>query len=106
VELSGKKVVVLGLGISGISAANFCAARGAEVLASDEADESRLSGLQEIASGIEIRVGRALPDPADFDLVVPSPGIPRERYAERARAVSGDIELAGCFLEVPIIAVT
>ena len=105
-ELSGKKVVVLGLGISGISAANFCAARGAEVLASDEADESRLSGLHQIASGIEIRVGRALPDPADFDLVVPSPGIPPERYAERARAVSGDIELAGCFLEVPIIAVT
>ena len=24
-------------------------------------------------------------DPADFDLVVPSPGVPRERYAERAR---------------------
>jgi UDP-N-acetylmuramoylalanine--D-glutamate ligase len=106
VELSGKKVLVLGLGISGISAANFCAARGADVLAADEASESRLQGLDELERGIALRMGRELPDPADFDLVVPSPGIPAERYVERARAVSGDIELAGAFLEIPIIAVT
>lgn len=106
VELSGKKVLVLGLGISGRSAANFCAARGARVLAADEAREAQLSGLDALASAVEISTGRELPDPADFDLVVPSPGIAATRYAERARAVAGDIELAGRFLEIPIVAVT
>ena len=37
---------------------------------------------------------------------MPSPGIPITRYAQQARAVAGDIELAGHFLEVPVIAVT
>ncbi len=105
-DLAGKRVLILGLGISGRSAANFCAARGARVLAADEAGEDRLRGLDELAPGIELRTGSTLPDPTDYDLVVPSPGIAVERYADRARAVLGDIELAGRFLEVPIVAVT
>ncbi|MCH7866613.1 MAG: UDP-N-acetylmuramoyl-L-alanine--D-glutamate ligase [Myxococcales bacterium] len=105
-DLSGKKVLILGLGISGTSAANFCAAKGALVLAADEAPASEISGFDALAPGIETVTGTALPDPADFDLVVPSPGIPNARYAERARAVAGDIELAGQFLEIPIVAVT
>ena len=32
--------------------------------------------------------GAPLPDPADFQLVVPSPGVPRERYAARASRAS------------------
>jgi len=35
-DLAGKRVLVLGLGISGLSAARFCAQRGASVLAADE----------------------------------------------------------------------
>ena len=98
--------MILGLGISGRSAANFCAARGAQVLAADEAGIDRLHGLDELTPGVELRTGAGLPDPADFDLVIPSPGVPSERYASRARRVVGDIELAGRFLEIPIIAVT
>jgi UDP-N-acetylmuramoylalanine--D-glutamate ligase len=105
-DLSGKRVLILGLGISGTSAANFCAAKGARVLAADEAQAASIKGLDTLAKDIEIMTGSQLPDPADFDLVVPSPGIPSARYAERARAVAGDIELAGQFLAVPIIAVT
>lgn len=105
-ELSRKRVLVLGLGMSGISAANFCAARGASVLAADEAPEERLRDLGALSSIVERSIGCPWPNLADFDLVVPSPGIPSERYASRAKAVAGDIELAGQFLDIPIVAVT
>ncbi len=105
-ELREQRILILGLGISGRSAANFCTARGARVCAADEAPRERLAGLDKIASDVELRTGEALPDPSSFDIVIPSPGIPQERYAGRARRVVGDIELAARFLEVPIVAVT
>jgi len=71
-DLAGKKVLVIGLGVSGKSAAAFCAARGAQVLACDERADVCASGLP---PEVELRRG-ALPDPAAFDLVVPSPGVP------------------------------
>lgn len=101
-ELAGKKVLVIGLGVSGKSAAAFCAARGAEVLACDERSDVCAAGLP---PEVELRRG-ALPDPAGFDLVVPSPGVPPARYAARARRVWGDVELAFRALPVPVAAVT
>jgi UDP-N-acetylmuramoylalanine--D-glutamate ligase len=102
-DLAGKSVLVLGLGISGRSAANFCAARGARVVA---ADERTVENLQDLDPGIERVVGRPFPDAADFDLVVPSPGVPPARYEAAARRVWGDVELAFRALPVPIVAVT
>lgn len=102
-DLGGKRVLVLGLGLSGRSAAAFCAARGARVLAVDEREDVE---ALELPAEVEVRLGGALPDPADFDLVVPSPGVPQERYREGARRVWGDVELAARFLSVPLVAVT
>ena len=102
-ELDGARVLVLGLGRSGQSAAAFCAAQGAHVVA---AEERALDAQPALPAEIELSVGVPFPDPADFDLVVPSPGVPPERYAERARRVWGDVELAGRALPVPIVAVT
>lgn len=102
-ELTGKRVLVIGLGISGQSAATFCAKRGARVVACDERIEVAPSGLPD---DVEIVLGSAPPDPADFDLVVPSPGVPRDRYADGARTVWGDVELAYRALPIPIVAVT
>jgi UDP-N-acetylmuramoylalanine--D-glutamate ligase len=105
-ELSGQKVLILGLGITGRSAAHFCAARGAAVVAADEREPAALDSLEDLAGAVELRLGRPFPDPASFDLVVPSPGVPPERYIERATRVAGDVELASRHLSVPIIAVT
>jgi len=105
-DLSGQKVLVLGLGVSGRSAANFCAARGATVVAADERGAKELDGLGSLDSRIEVRAGAALPERAGFDLVVPSPGVARERWAEGARRVWGDIELCWRALGIPIVAVT
>ncbi len=105
-DLAGRQILVLGLGVSGRSAANFCAARGARVLAADERSAEQIEGIEELAPGMERTLGQPFPDPADFDLVVPSPGVPRARYAQRARRAWGDLELAYRALSVPIVAVT
>jgi UDP-N-acetylmuramoylalanine--D-glutamate ligase len=104
--LSGQRVLVLGLGISGRSAASFCAAQGAEVVAVDERPASQLDDLRELPPRITLRLGEPFPDAADFDLVVPSPGVSRERYRACARRAWGDVELAFRALSVPIVAVT
>ncbi len=104
-DLAGQKVLVLGLGVSGQSAARFCAARGASVVAADERAETALGPLADLEA-VSCLCGAPLPDPAAFDLVVPSPGVPRERYAARARRVWGDVELAWRALPVPLVAIT
>ncbi len=105
-ELAGARILVLGLGISGRSAAEFCAARGGRVVAADERPAEALAGLDTLDARVERALGRPFPDPAGFDLVVPSPGVPPERYRSRARRVLGDLELAARELSVPIVAIT
>jgi len=106
-ELRGKSVLVLGLGISGKSAAQFCVTHGAaRVVAADERTREALGDLGPIPAEVEICAGTSLPDPAAFDLVVPSPGVPPARYAARARRVWGDLELAYRALSVPIVGIT
>lgn len=105
-ELAGQSVLVLGLGVSGCSAARFCAERGARVVAADERPREAIPGLDALPDDVEQRLGADFPDLEDFDLVVPSPGIPAARYADRARRVWGDIELCYRALPIPIVAVT
>ena len=107
-ELSGKRVMVVGLGISGLAAARFLASRCANLLMTDrrvDIDRSKLP------AGV-INLG---PEDAywlrDVELVVTSPGVPRDSIllrtaAERRIPVIGEIELASWFLDVPIAAVT
>jgi UDP-N-acetylmuramoylalanine--D-glutamate ligase len=105
-ELESSRVLVLGLGNSGRSAANFCAARGANVVAADERPAAEIGFLDAIDGAVELSLGCTFPDPGAFDLVVPSPGVPEKRYRGRARCVWGDVELAYRALSIPIIAIT
>jgi len=106
VELAGRDVLVLGFGVSGRSAADYCVRRGARVVAADERPEREIPEAGALPAGVEGHFGKAFPDPARFDLVIPSPGIPRARYADRARRAWGDIELCAQALRIPIVAVT
>jgi UDP-N-acetylmuramoylalanine--D-glutamate ligase len=76
------------------------------VLAADERPAAEIKGLEALPGAVERQLGVPFPDPAGFELVVPSPGVPRERYARRAQRAWGDLELAFRALEVPILAVT
>ena len=113
-ELAGKKVLVLGAGLSGVAAARFTAARGAVVALNDQkpveewSDEAR--SLK--AEGVGLVPGEAPMWLLDqIELVVLSPGVPTKsipvRYCERAGAeVIGEVELAYRFLRGRLVAIT
>jgi UDP-N-acetylmuramoylalanine--D-glutamate ligase len=104
-DVAGQRVLVLGLGRSGRSAARFLAARGAEVVAADERASGLIEELDALRGHVELRLGEPFPDPGAFDLVVPSPGVPAARFASARRAL-GDVEIAFRSLTVPVIAIT
>jgi UDP-N-acetylmuramoylalanine--D-glutamate ligase len=105
-DLRNTRVLILGLGVSGRAAAEFCAARGARVVAADERPAGELEGANRLPAGVAPLLGEPFPDVSEFDLVVPSPGVAPARYRERARRVWGDIELAYRALSIPLVAVT
>ncbi len=105
-EIENWKIGVLGLGVSGRSAANFLAARGAHVCAFDERSADAIDDLASLDPRIDRSLGVPFPDLGDFDLVVPSPGVPPQRYREGSTRVWGDIEIAYRAIAAPIIAVT
>lgn len=104
--LHGKRVLVLGLGMSGRSAAKFCHEHGAIVTACDERPAEKLPDIDTISSYATLRLGQPFPDPAQYDLIVPSPGIPATRYAGCGKPVWGDIELFYRACRIPIVAIT
>lgn len=100
-------MLVLGLGRSGRSAARWLAARGARVVAAEENEAVAREAAEALrGTPVELRGGAPFPDPGGFDLVVPSPGVPRARWAGRARRALGDVELAWRALPVPVVAIT
>lgn len=108
-QISGKKVIVVGLGKSGIAATRLCAHLGASVVATDSAPLDKLA--PEVSSlPAEIIVGGH--EGVAFstaDLIVVSPGVPSfEALLEAERqgvAVVGELALAAGLLEAPILLV-
>ena len=113
-ELKNKRVLVVGLGRSGVAAAFFLQDRGARVAVSDTKSEAQLE--KEIPAlldrGISLETGRHSERTfRDQDLIVVSPGVPSDQpQLQHARAlgipVIGEIELACRFLQGRIIAIT
>jgi UDP-N-acetylmuramoylalanine--D-glutamate ligase len=113
-DLSGQRILVIGLGKTGTAAARFLCRRGADVTVTDEKDISELreplDGLQR--EGISVRFRPYVTDIlSEVDRVVPSPGVspfnPMLVEAVRLkRPVLSELELAFRFLERPMIAVT
>jgi len=108
-ELSGKRVVVVGLGKSGVAAAKLCLARGARVTGTDSASLDKLSPEAK-ALGIELVLGGHADAKLDTaNLVVVSPGVPNLPELTRAELagveVIGELELASRFIEATIVAI-
>ena len=112
-DFTGKKIVVIGMGKTGIAVAGFLGKRGAQVVATDEKPFDQWGGeFQQIAREKWLEAGvynvRVL---KGADMVVPSPGVPphNDLLVEALKnniPVVSEIELAYWFLKVPIIAVT
>jgi UDP-N-acetylmuramoylalanine--D-glutamate ligase len=113
-ELQGKRVVVVGLGKSGVASSLFLAERGARVTATDAKPEAQLGSepAQLRERGIAMELGTEQPTAiSQADLVVVSPGVPFDAPAlKQARSrkipVIGEIELASRFFPGHLIAIT
>ena len=113
-DVNNKRVLVVGLGRSGVASALFLKARGARVTVSDAKPQDQFK--DEIPAlldqGIAVETGGH--GERTFhgqDLIVISPGVPTDAPAlVQARAlgenVIGEIELAARFLPGPIVAIT
>ena len=107
-ELKGKLVMVIGLGISGRAAAHLLARHGARLAMTD-----RDTGLacENLPAGV-IHLGPEDPAWLDgIDLVVASPGVPQTSVliaAARSRGfpLIGELELASGFVNAPMVAIT
>src|SRR5580698_1114784 len=113
-ELNDKRVLVVGLGKSGVASALFLKEHGARVTVSDtkSGDELRNEIPVLLDHGITVETGghgdRTF---RGQDLIVVSPGVPVDapplvQARAAGEAVIGEIELAAQFLPGPIIAIT
>ena len=112
-ELKNKRVLVVGLGKSGLAAARFLKAQGARVTVSDSRPAATVAELPALLDeGIMVETGsHGLLTFRRQDLIVVSPGIPLsvpELKTVRALGmrVLGELELGTQFLAGEIIAVT
>ena len=113
-ELKGKKVLVVGLGKSGLAAALFLRHKGAQVTVSDirsaESLAKEMPALLE--EGIMVEAGgHGLLTFRRQDLIVVSPGVPLDtpelvQARNFGRPVIGEMELAARFLKGKILAIT
>jgi len=95
-QLSGKKVLVLGLGDTGLSCARWLAARGADVSVADSrAAPPQAARLAEWLPGVPVHAGPFEPARlAAAELLVVSPGVPLAEPAV-AQAVAAGVEAVG-----------
>jgi UDP-N-acetylmuramoylalanine--D-glutamate ligase len=112
-ELSGKRVLVVGLGTSGFAAATALLALDAKVRVTDAAGgpdvQARAGKLR--AAGAEVEVGGHDLDRLDADLAVLSPGVGPGAAIVRALAAGGietigEVELAYRLSDCDFVAVT
>jgi len=113
-ELKGKKVLVVGLGKSGLAAALFLRRRGAQVTVSDMRSAAALA--KEIPALLEHGIsvesgGHGLLTFRRQDLIVVSPGVPMDtpelvQVKAFGLPVIGELELAAQFLKGSILAIT
>lgn len=113
-ELANKRVLVVGLGKSGVASAIFLKAHGARVTVSDAKPEEQLRDEIPVLLDHGIAVETGGHGERTFrgqDLIIVSPGVPVDappllQARTLGEQVIGEIELAAQFLPGPIVAIT
>ena len=113
-DVRNQRVLVVGLGKSGVASALFLAERGARVAVSDAKTEEQLPNEIPLLldHGISVETGQHGERTfRDQDLIVVSPGVPFDvpqlvHARERGIHVIGEVELAARFMKGRILAIT
>lgn len=109
--IEGKKLLVVGLGATGLAVARAGSALGARILAYDDREQARDRAAEELAGlGLSMITSEEAAH-LQFDLCVASPGIPPSNHLLRTLEARGlpvisEIELAWLISKAPIAAVT
>ena len=114
VETENRKVVVVGLGKSGLATARFLLRRGASVVITDRAPEAKLADSAASARDLGATLELGGHQDSTFlsaDYIVVSPGVPDtlaplKKAVEKGIPVMGEMELAARFVTKPVAAVT
>ena len=113
IDIKGKKVVILGLALSGVAAASLAVHNEAHVFVSDQNESQDLiDSLDELKKlNINGELGNHTEQIYEADLWIISPGIPQDsELIVKAKArnipIVSEIEFASWYTEAPIIAIT
>lgn len=113
-DLAGKRVLVVGAGVSGQAVCEFLQAKQARVTLTDSRTREQIGQAADllVRMGIHLVLGDYPPVSQEtFDLLVVSPGVPLTVPPVAQAAVSGvpllgELELACHFARAPIVAIT
>jgi UDP-N-acetylmuramoylalanine--D-glutamate ligase len=112
-NVEGKKIVVLGLGESGMEVSKLLKSKGADVLIRDNGNSAKHQARAEEMrrQGVNVEIGPQVQNTCRFDFGVLSPGInpnvPLVQTLQQARLpLLGELEMAYRFCECPIVAIT
>ena len=113
-QLKDKKILVVGLGKTGVSLAKFLYENGAQVTVTDHKSKPELSTQLEQLGDLPVKLDLGGHSPKTFlsqDLVILSPGVPSAlKIFDYARSqgikITGEFEFAAQFIKEPVIALT
>ncbi|MBI2711662.1 MAG: UDP-N-acetylmuramoyl-L-alanine--D-glutamate ligase [Bdellovibrio sp.] len=113
-KYKGKRVLIVGFGISGVAAAKYLVKQGAKVTVTDQKQKNELSEHVDACVDLKLEYELGKHNPKTFEtaeLIVVSPGVPLNiKPLEEARAksipITSEVELAVAAIKEPIVAVT
>jgi UDP-N-acetylmuramoylalanine--D-glutamate ligase len=113
-QLKDKRVLVVGLGKTGISLCHFLCESGAKVTVTDHKSKAEILNQLELVAGLPLTFELGGHNPKVFlqqDLIILSPGIPGHlKIFDYARAqgikITGEMEFVSRFIQEPILAIT
>ena len=113
-DLSGRKVLVVGLARTGVATAKFLKTKGSVVSTTETKPKEEMGEAIKELEGMDIQMewgGHRMETCLKPDLIVVSPGVdpsiePIQKALKRGVKLISEVELAYHFIQVPIIAVT
>ncbi len=111
-HLQNKHILVVGAGLSGLAVCHFLQKKGAKVTLSDSKSAAAIPEAADLAAaGVQLLLENRLPQQADWDLAVKSPGVPPAiPLLQMVRAagipIIGELELAYAYAQAPFVAIT
>jgi UDP-N-acetylmuramoylalanine--D-glutamate ligase len=113
-DLKDKRILIVGLGKTGVSLCHFLTQHAAQVTVTDHKSKPELSAQLELVEGLPVKFELGSHSPKTFlqqDLVILSPGVSSNlKIFEYARSqgvkITGEFEFAQGFIKEPMIGIT